>query len=131
MCRFYIIWYNNPILKDTEESGFMDLFYFFFLGIIFTLMSLENNNVLISKELLINKHEKATSSKVIFGILTAWFFAANALLFFYLSRTFIRESIEDSATLVKTMLQLVNYVNIFIMPFLLFKRILERDKSKQ
>jgi len=109
----------------------MDLFYFFILGIIFTLMSLEHNNVLTSKQLLINKHEKASFSKVIFGILTAWFFAANALLFFYLSNTFIRESIQESAVLVRTMLQLVNYVNIFIMPFLLFKRMLEGAKGKQ
>lgn len=131
MCRFYIIWYNKPILKVVEECDLMDLFYFFILGIIFTLMSLEHNNVFTSKKLLINKHEKATSAKVIFGILTAWFFAANALLFFYVSNTFIRESIQESAVLVKTMLQLVNYVNIFIMPFLLFKRILEGDKNKQ
>jgi hypothetical protein len=109
----------------------MDLFYFFILGIIFTLMSLEHNNVFTPKKLLINKHEKATSAKVIFGILTAWFFAANALLFFYISRTFINENIEESAILVKTILKLVNYVNILVMPFLLFKRMLEGEKNKQ
>jgi hypothetical protein len=109
----------------------MGLFYFFIVGIIFTLMSLEHNSVFTPKKLLINKYEKATSAKVIFGVLTAWFFAANALLFFYLSNTFIHESIEDSAKLVKTILKLVNYVNILVMPFLLFKRMLEGAKGKQ
>lgn len=108
----------------------MDLLYFFFLGIIFTLMSLDNNNAFTSKKLLINKDKKAPVLKVIFGILTAWFFAANALLFLYISVFFINNEIDNSAKLVKIVFRLVNFINIFIMPFLLFRKVLVRDKNK-
>jgi hypothetical protein len=109
----------------------MGLLYFFFLGIIFTLMSLDNNNVFTSKKLLSSKEKKAPFLKVIFGILTAWFFAGNALLFLYISVFFINNEIDDSAKLVKFIFRLVNFINIFVMPFLLFKKVLVRDKNKE
>jgi hypothetical protein len=109
----------------------MGLLYFFFLGIIFTLMSLDNNNAFTSKKLLINKDKKAPVLKVIFGILTAWFFAGNALLFFWISGSFINSNKYNITKFVKNIFQLVNFINVFIMPFLLFKRVLVRDKNKE
>ena len=109
----------------------MGILYFFFLGIIFTMMSLENNNALVSKKLLINKHEKAPTSKVIFGILTAWFFAGNALLFLNMTLFFITQNIEHSSKLVNTIFKYVSLINIFVMPFVLYKKMLIRDKNKQ
>jgi hypothetical protein len=109
----------------------MGLLYFFFLGIIFTLMSLDNNNVFTSKKLLSSKEKKAPFLKVIFGILTAWFFAGNALLFFWITGYFINSNKYNITKFVKIIFQLVNFINVFIMPFLLFKRVLVRNKNKE
>lgn len=108
----------------------MDLLYFFSLGIIFTLMSLDHNNALKPNDLRYNKDEKVSPFKIIFDILIAWFFAGNALFFLYLSFSFINNNISDFPKFTRCIIQSVNLINIFIMPFVLFKRILARDKNK-
>ena len=108
----------------------MDLLYFFAVGVIFTLMSLDNNNALKSKDLLCYKDKKAPGFKILFDILMAWFFAGNALLFLYLSFSFINNNISHLPKFTRCIILSVNLINIFIMPFVLFKRILARDKNK-
>jgi hypothetical protein len=109
----------------------MDLLYFFFLGIIFTLMSLDNNNALKSKELRYNKDEKAPAFKIIFDILIAWFFAGNALFFLHVSVSLINNYMSNLPRFSRNIILLVNLINIFIMPFILFKRVLIRDKNQR
>lgn len=109
----------------------MDLLYFLFLGIIFTLMTLDNNNALKSKNLLSYKDKKASGFKIFFDILISWFFAGNALFFLYLSFSFTNNYMRNFPVFIKNIILLVNFINVFVMPFLLFKRVVIRDKSKQ
>jgi len=94
-------------------------------------MSLDNNNALKSKKLLSYKDKKAPGFKIIFDILIAWFFAGNALFFLYLSISFINNDMRNLPRFIKNIILLINSINIFIMPFLLFKRVLVRDKNKR
>ena len=109
----------------------MDLLYFFFLGIIFTLISLDYNNALKPNNLRYNKDEKVSTFKIIFDVLIAWFFAGNALFFLYLSYSFINNNISLFPKFTRSIILSVNLINIFIMPFLLFTRALVRDKIKK
>lgn len=93
-------------------------------------MSLDNNNAIKSKELQCYKDEKAPGFKIFFDILIAWFFAGNALFFLYLSIFFINDYLSNLSKMVRNIILIVNFINIFVMPFFLFKRVLIRDKYK-
>jgi hypothetical protein len=108
----------------------MDLLYFFSVGVIFTLMSLDNNNALKSKDLLCYKDKKAPGFKIFYDILIAWFFAGNALFFLYLWTFVMRVGISDASIFVRIIILSVFLINTFIMPFVLFKRVLVSDKNK-
>lgn len=109
----------------------MDLLYFFLLGIIFSFMSLDNNNAIKSKDLLCYKDKKAPSFKIFFDILIAWFFAGNALFFLYLSLYLINNYIPGLPRFTRNIILSVTFINIFIMPFFLFNRVLLRNKRKE
>lgn len=105
------------------------IFIFFLVGIIFTLMSLEDNYVFTPKH-LIYKDKKQPFLKVIFDILIAWCFAANTTFFLYILYDVFYFYINQGPKFIKICFIILELINSSVMPILLYKRIFLKNKNK-
>ncbi len=107
----------------------MFVLLFFLVGIIFTLMSLENNYVFTPKH-LIYKDKKPSFFKIIFDIIIVWYFVANTVVFFYISYDVLYPYVYQGPKFIKIVFTLFVLTNAFITPFLLYKRLIFKNKNK-